>query len=154
MAGQVSARLEADVVLADLNLVTAGQAEGCALRGQGRPGATHITRVAGLGSEAGEAGQDGVRGAMAEASGAEGAVEGTADARDVGQPAGCREVVGEREGRPHRADRVGAGRTDPDGEEVEGRAVPGGNLGDLCRHRTSLWDYGLGATASGLRPRD
>src|SRR5450631_446527 len=123
MAGQVGPRLEADVVLADRNLVTTGQGE---LRGPGtqaRPRPAHIIGVAGLGSQPGKSGKDGVRGGVAESSRAQGAVQGTRDPGDVGQPATCREVIGEREGRPHGPDRVGAGWTDPHGEKVEGRAV-------------------------------
>ncbi len=75
--------------------------------------------VHGAGGVAFEAEEDGLGGAVAVAGGAQGAEEFGADADRLGEQAVLLEASDEHPGGAHRADGVGAGGADADGEEVE-----------------------------------
>ncbi len=66
-----------------------------------------------------QAEQDGLGGAVAVAGGAEGAVQLGAERGDLVEESFGAEPAGEHPGGAHRADGVGGGRSDADGEEVE-----------------------------------
>ena len=76
-------------------------------------------RVDGLGLLAGQAEHDGLDAAVAVAGRAERAEQLGPHTRDAGQQAVLIERAGEHEGGAHRADRVRAGRSYADLEEVE-----------------------------------